>query len=68
MNDSQILYNIKQYAKERQNQLQDRYECTSTDYSLGKLDLIDGLVNFIEVEEMMTRGCHHDFNYDIYEI
>lgn len=71
--NSQILYNIKSYITERKDQLQDRYECTASDYSLGRLDLIDELVNFIEVEEMMSGKPwvgdtdNWDFYYDIYE-
>lgn len=64
---NQILYNIKYYITERKDQLQDRYECTESDYSLGRLDLISELINFIEIEEMMSN-YNWDFDYDIYEI
>lgn len=49
---NQILYNIKSYITERQNQLTDRYECTNADYSLGKLDALDELSNYITGELM----------------
>lgn len=67
---NQILNNIKKYTLERKDQLQDRYECTESDYSLGRLDLIDELINFIEVEEMMSRPDRDfwDFDYNIYEV
>ncbi len=67
---NQILDNIKMYITERKDQLQDRYECTESDYSLGRLDLIDELMIFIEVEEMMSRPDRDfwDFDYNIYEV
>lgn len=49
---NQILYNIKSYITERQNQLTDRYECTGSDYSNGKLDALDELSNYITGELM----------------
>ena len=49
---TQILDSLKMYITERQDQLQDRYECTSSDYSLGKLDVLEEISNYILGEEM----------------
>ena len=50
---NQILDSLKMYITERQDQLQDRYECTTSDYSLGKLDVLEEISNYITGEEMM---------------
>lgn len=49
---NQILNNIKMYLAERVSHLTDRYECTASDYSLGKLDALEELENFITGEFM----------------
>lgn len=50
---TQILENLKMYITERQEQVQDRWECTTSDYSLGKLDILEEISNYILGEEMM---------------
>ena len=49
---TQILDSLKMYITERQDQLQDRYECTTSDYSLGKLDVLEEISNYILGEEI----------------
>ena len=49
---NQILNNIKMHLAERQSQISDRFECTASDYSLGKLDALYELENFITGEFM----------------
>jgi hypothetical protein len=51
---TQILENLKMYITERQEQVQDRWECTLSDYHLGKLDVLEEISNYILGEEMMT--------------
>lgn len=60
----QLLSNIKTYITERHEQMVDRYECTHSDYSLGKLDILDELENFITGELMHFEMLE----CDIYEI
>ena len=62
---------LKMYITERQEQLQDRYECTTSDYSLGKLDVIEEISNYITGEEMMimpddiAASIQNNFKYKI---
>ena len=68
---NQILDSLKMYITERQEQLQDRYECTTSDYSLGKLDVLEEISNYITGEEMMimpddiAASIQNDFKYKI---
>ena len=68
---NQILDSLKMYITERQEQLQDRYECTTSDYSLGKLDVIEEISNYITGEEMMimpddiAASIQNNFKYKI---
>ena len=63
---TQILDSLKMYITERQDQLQDRYECTSSDYSLGKLDVLEEISNYILGEEMaITLELEDDISASI---
>lgn len=68
---TQVLENLKMYITERQDQLQDRYECTTSDYSLGKLDVLEEISNYITGEEMMimpddiAASIQNNFKYKI---
>lgn len=61
---NQILSNLKMYIEERKKHVMDRCECTESEYSLGKLDFIDEISNFITGEAMhfSTDGK------DLYEV
>lgn len=48
----QILNNLKFYLAERRKNILDRYECTESDYSSGKLDGLEEIINYITGEEM----------------
>mgnify|MGYP001008422196 CR=1 FL=1 len=50
---TQILDSLKMYITERQEQVQDRWECTTSDYHMGKLDVLEEISNYILGEEMM---------------
>ncbi len=63
MNET-ILMNLKSYITERQQQLLDRYECTHSDYSHGKLDGLDEISNYLD-GELMYFSCE---NVDIYTV
>ena len=67
---TQILENLKMYITERQDQVQDRWECTTSDYSLGKLDVLEEISNYILGEEMaitleddITASIQNNFKY-----
>ena len=67
---TQILDSLKMYITERQDQLQDRYECTTSDYSLGKLDVLEEISNYIIGEEMaitleddISASIQNNFKY-----
>lgn len=49
---NQILNNLKSYITERQKQTESRYESTESEYSLGKSDALEEIINYIIGEEM----------------
>lgn len=49
---NQILSNLKAYLTERKEQLEHRCECTESNYSLGKLDALEEISNYITGEAM----------------
>lgn len=65
--DNQIIHSIASHITDKQSQLCEQYECTSTDYHLNELDRIDELINYIKVEDIMLN-CGWDFYYDLYEV
>jgi hypothetical protein len=73
MYQAQVLDNLKRYMAERRNQLQEWYECTNADYTNGKLDGIEEIINYLQGEEMAVKDWNTDydswdFHYDIYEL